>query len=128
MNKLLTSAAFPNIRPGIILRKEAPQPQLTPQEIVNKAMEGLASELGDITALLDTNKKAVEKQFTDLTAHYSGLKADNDELKTAVKKHSDEYAELVIKHQALTVALDTVKKELDAPVFKGGKDLEESDK
>lgn len=127
-SKLLTSASFPGIFPGVIIRKDNAGVISDPNNATKTALETLTKELGDITTLLDTSKKAMEQQYTDLNNHFGGLKADNEDLKKSVKKHADDYAELVTKHQTLTQALDQVKKELDAPIFKGGKDLEDSDR
>jgi len=109
---------------GQYLKKEAP----ADKSAADKAMELLTKELGDIMAAIKVNKEATEKQFTELTNHYSGVKAENEELKTTVQKHAKDYSDLVTQGQALQQAMDQVKKELDAPIIKGGKDLEDSDK
>lgn len=112
------------IRKGMLLTKEAP----ADKDAAAKAMETLTKELGDIMAAIEKNKKATEDQFKELTNHYSGVKAENEELKGTVQKHAKDYADLVAQGQALQQAMDQVKKELDAPIIKGGKDLEDSDK
>lgn len=109
------------IFPGAILMKDDPK-------AAEKALEALQKELGDITGLLTKSKEDMDKQYKDLHTHFDGVKNDNAELKKSVEKHAADYAELVTKHQTLQQALDAVKKELDAPIFKGGKDLEDSDK
>lgn len=109
---------------GAYLKKEAP----ADAQQAAKALEILHKELGDITGLLTKNRTETEQQYKDLTTHFGGLKGDTDDLKAKVLKHAEDYAALVAQQQALTQALDQVKKELDAPILKGGSDLAESDK
>ena len=78
--------------------------------------------------LLAKNRADTEQQYKDLTNHFGGVKADSDELKKTVLKHAEDYAALVATQQQLTQTLDQMKKELDAPILKGGSDLVESDK
>jgi hypothetical protein len=120
---MLASAA-PTIVKGMFLKKEAPADKAGAEA----ALELMTKELNDITALLTKNRTDTEQQYKDLTGHFGGVKADTDELKAKVLKHAEEYAALVAQQQALTQALDQVKKELDAPLFKGGTELIEADR
>lgn len=94
----------------------------------NTALEKLNKELGDITTIMQTNKAAMEKQYTDLNTHFGGVKAENEDLKKTVQKHASDYAEMVAKHQALIGTIDDIKKQIDTPLINGGKDLKDSDK
>lgn len=127
MTKLVNK--FADIHVGMILTKEAP---VNPNAAAEAALAALSKELGDITTLLDTNKKAMETQYTELNNAFGSIKTDltkdNETLKAEVKKRAEEYAELVTLHQTLQQALDAVKKELDTPLIKGGNDLIENDK
>ena len=69
----------------------------------------------------------VEQQYKDLKAHYDGVKADNDAVKAQVAQHVAEYTALCTQQQSLQQALDSIKKEIDAPIFKGGSDLAHAD-
>jgi Phage capsid family len=109
---------------GVYLTKEAP----ADTKAAEAALELLNKELGSLTSMLEENKKAADKQYTDLTTHYSGVKAENEELKAAVQKHTECYADLITKGQVLQQAIDQIKKEMDAPLLKGGNDLIESDR
>jgi len=120
--KFMASPAI--VTRGMYLKKEAPVDKKAAEE----ALALLSKELGDITGLLTKNRTETEQQYKDLTNHFGTVKADSDELKKTVLKHAEEYAALVAQQQALTQALDQVKKELDAPIIKGGSDLVESDK
>lgn len=106
---------------GMIFTKDDPK-------AVEKAMEALQKELGDMTGLLTKSKADMEEQYKQLHGHYDGVKKDNEELKKNVEKHVSEYAEMVKMTQALEKAVDGIKKELESPIFKGGKDLADSDK
>src|SRR6188768_2640095 len=120
--KFMASPAI--VTRGMYLKKEAPVDKKAAEE----ALALLSKELGDITGLLTKNRSETEQQYKDLTNHFGTVKADSDELKKTVLKHAEEYAALVAQQQALTQALDQVKKELDAPIIKGGNDLVESDR
>lgn len=121
-NKVMASPAL--VTRGMYLKKEAPADRAAAEV----ALEALSKELGDITGLLTKNRAETEQQYKDLTNHFGSVKADSDELKAKVLKHAEDYAALVTQQQTLTQALDQVKKELDAPILKGGNDLIESDK
>jgi hypothetical protein len=109
---------------GAFLTKEAPADVKTAEALVKPLLD----EMGSIVAALEKSKKDAETQYTELTSHYGGVKATTDELKATVLKHAAEYAEMITKQQMFAQALDQVKKELDAPIIKGGKDLENSDR
>jgi hypothetical protein len=109
---------------GTYLTKEAP----ADVKAAEKALETLTLELGNITTALETNRKEVDTHYKDLTTHFNGVKADTDEVKESVKKHAIEYAALVTKQQALEQTIDNIKKEMDAPLLKGGSDLADNDR
>src|SRR5579864_2660285 len=103
-----------HIHKGIFLTKEAP----TDKKAADEALEVLHNELGNILAAQEKNRKDTDTHFIQLSDHYKGMKADSDELKSQVLKHSAEYAALVTQQQALQQALDQVKKEMDTPLLK----------
>lgn len=109
---------------GAFLVKEAP-PDLKAAEAL---MKPLLDEMSGIVAALEKSKKDSEAHYTELHNHYNGVKTDNEDLKKTVLKHTEEYAALITRQQMLQQALDQVKKELDAPIIKGGRDLEISDR
>jgi hypothetical protein len=108
---------------GVMITKEAPSDIKTGEA----AAEMLLKELADVTAAMQKTKADIDKQYTELNNHYSGVKADNETLKKTVEQHGKEYADQIVKLQTLTQAYDQIKKELDAPIIRGGKDLEDSD-
>ena len=115
----------PNLihRKGDFLTKEAPADKIA----ADQQLAHLGSELAGIVTMLEKNKADTHTHYTDLTNHYSGVKATTDELKATVLKHAAEYASLVTQQQMLQQALDQVKKEMDAPLLRGGDALKESD-
>jgi hypothetical protein len=117
-------AAKAGIYQGAFLTKEAP-PDIKAAEAM---LATLSTEMAGIVSGLEKSKKDSEAHYTELNNHYNGVKADNEELKKTVQKHVAEYAEMITKQQMLQQALDQVKKEMDAPLLKGGSDLAESDK
>ncbi|MEY9493740.1 phage major capsid protein [Bradyrhizobium elkanii] len=115
-----------HIHKGAYLTKEVP-PAAADAKEAEAMLANLTKELGSITTLLEANKQATETQYKDLKAHYSGLKADSEAVRAEVQKHAAEYAALVTQQQALQQALDQVKKEMDAPLIRGGSDLKDHD-
>lgn len=111
------------LKVGTFITKEAPPDVKDGEQIATRLM----AELGTITTALETSNKKMEQQYRDLHNHYNGVKGDTDTLKAAVTEHTQTYADLVTKVQTLTQAVDQVKRELDVPLLKGGKDLAESD-
>lgn len=91
-------------------------------------VEKLLEELASLNDLATKAKESAEAQYKDLTNHYNGVKADNEELKSTVKKHASDYAETVASIQQLKASIELVKKELDAPVYRNEGDLADADK
>ena len=111
------------IHRGMYLTKEAPADKAS----ADAALALMTKELGDITGLLTKTKEATEQQYKDLRAHFDGVKADSDETKAKVAQHVAEYTALCTQQQSLQQALDSLKKEMDAPFLKGGNDLKNAD-
>jgi len=124
MNKDRMNALKSSVYRGAYLIKEAPADTKTAEAL----LAGLTTEMSGIVTALEKSKTDAEKQYTELNNHFGGVKATTDELKATVLKHAAEYAEMITKQQMLTQALDQVKKELNAPIVLGGKDLETSDR
>jgi hypothetical protein len=124
MNQARINALKLGVFKGAFLTKEAPADVKTAEAL----LKPLTDELGNIVAALEKSKKDSEVQYTELNNHFGGVKAVTDELKATVLKHAAEYAEMITKQQMLQQALDQVKKELNAPIILGGKDLENSDR
>lgn len=93
-----------------------------------KLTEDIAKELSNIRQATDTAYNALEQQFRDLKSTFEGRSSKDAEVAAAVTKHGAEYAQLATEFQALRGAVDTVKRQLEAPIHKGGSDLKESDR
>lgn len=90
--------------------------------------EKLEKELSDLVTLATKARDEAEQQYKDLSTHYNGVKADNEELKKTVQKHAAEYAETLAAVQQLQASIEMVRKEMDAPVYRSEKDLEAADR
>jgi Phage capsid family len=101
---------------------------LIDRKTAEASFAALHTELGDVSAMLKKSKEEGDAQYKALSTHYDGVKADNVELQATVKKHVDDYAAIIAKTQALEEGLTNIKKELEAPIYKGGKDLQEADR
>jgi len=124
MNKAKLNALKSGVYRGAFLTKEAPSDTKAAEAL----MKPLLDEMGSIVTALEKSKTDSEKQYTELNNHFGGVKATTDELKATVLKHAADYAEMITKTQMFEQALNQVKKELDQPIIKGGKDLEQSDR
>ena len=124
MNIAKKNALMSSVSRGAYITKEAPADAKTAEAL----LAPLTTEMANIVSALEKSKKDVETQYIELNNHFGGVKATTDELKAEVQKRAAEYAEYVTKMQTLEQALNQVKKEMDAPIIKGGKDLETSDR
>jgi hypothetical protein len=124
MNIARKNALMASVSRGMYIKKEAPADVKTAEAL----MAPLVTEMSNIVAAIEKSKKDAETQYTELNNHFGGVKATTDELKASVQKHATEYAEMITKLQMYEQALNQVKKELDQPIIKGGKDLEQSDR
>lgn len=127
MRGILAAGLLSTTLVGMYITKD-PEPIVADPVANNQAVEDLMKEMSNVSTMLEKTTKDMEQKFKDLTAHYSGVKADTDEIKKAAEDHSKEYGELVSKHQQLTSALNGIKKELDAPIMRSEKDLEDHDR
>lgn len=108
---------------GQVLCKDDPLVQ-------QRMLEQLNKDLGTLTGAIPTLTKKIEDHYTELTNKFGGVevKALDDTLKAEVKARTDEYAALVTQLQAVEKAIEGVKKDLDQPILRGGKDLAEKDR
>lgn len=120
---LAGAAMFAGIHSGMVLTKDDPLAGA-------KILELMHTELGSLTDMLKKSKETMENQYKELTAKFGGVDVTklSDELKVEVKARTDEYAAMVTQYQAVEKALVEVKKELDQPIHKGGKDLADKDR
>lgn len=122
VSALAVLAAF-GIGADMMVRKDDPAVQ-------QKLLETLHKEMGDLAGALPTIKKSMEDKYTELTNLFGGVdvKKLDAEQKAHVEKSTKEYAELVKQLQNVETALDQVKREIDQPIHKGGKELAEKDR
>jgi len=110
---------------GDFLTKEAPP---TDAHAAATILEPLTKEIATLTSAVEKSKKEADDHYKLLTTHYDGVKADNEELKKGVLEHTKCYGDILVKTQSLEAALDFCKKQLDMPLLKGGKDLDDNDR
>lgn len=119
---ILAMAAAPGSLAGMYLRKDGQD-----AKAVEKMLESIGTEVGGISTALTKSREEMETKFRELKAQQDKGSISAEE-RESIKKTAAEYAELVNVTQQLQKALDEVKKELDAPLLKGGKDLEDTDR
>jgi hypothetical protein len=96
-------------------------------ELVEEA-EKLRTTTAEIRQAAKAAEDKYEEAFREQRNALSGLKADNAENAALAKKMSDAAADAKAEMQALRSTLDEMKRTIDAPVVKGGKDLQSSDR
>jgi Skp family chaperone for outer membrane proteins len=124
MNKAKLNALKSSVYKGAFLTKEAPADLKAAEAL----LKPLTEEMGNIVTGLEKSKKDAEERYRELTANYGTVKTITDDLKATLLEHATKYAEHTTKAQMFEQALDQVKKELNAPLIKGGSDLAESDR
>jgi len=102
---------------GMLVTKDA-----VGQKQIEDTLALLSKQVGDITDLVKKSKDDQDAKYRELTNEFGGVKASTEEQKATVAQKSAEYAELVNKHNTLVATLDSLKKEMDAPILKGGND------
>jgi hypothetical protein len=126
MKKILTprSLKFANFNPEAFITKEA----TADDRIREDAQALLMTTLADVTTKMDQTKQQNVEQFRNLTAEFAGVKAENEAMKADVLAKSVAYAETTAMIVSLQANYDQLKRELDAPIMRGGKDLADSDR
>lgn len=93
-------------------------------------LQALTKEMSDAVGLLKkSNEKFDEhgKMLTALQKQVEATGAADAETKAALKKHADEMADAMAKTQACQAAIETIQKNMDSPLYRGGSDLKDSD-
>lgn len=124
MNTDRLNALRSSVYKGAFITKEAP-PDIKSAEALLKP---LVDEMGSVVLALEKAKTDAAAHYTELNNHFGGVKATTDELKAQVLQKTAEYSEIVTRQQMLEQTLNQIKKEMDMPLLKGGKDLEDSDR
>jgi hypothetical protein len=91
-------------------------------------IEKMLEELAGLQDMCNKAQSAAEQQYKDLSTHYNGVKAENEDLKKTVQGHAAEYASMKASVDQLQASIELVKKELDAPVYRSEADLKDHDR
>ena len=94
---------------------------------VQKSLQTLTGTLSKLTTDLDVQRKDAEKTYRELTNGFSGLKDDQAGIRKTVDELTAKYTDALEKVRVLTDTIDSVKRELAAPIFRGGSDLKDAD-
>lgn len=98
------------------------------KESQENGIEELVGELTKAVDSMEKTKKDMDDKYRELHAAFDGRKTDHGELEKSVKEHAKEYAALATQFQALGGQVDELKKQMDAPIHRSEKDLEDSDR
>lgn len=90
--------------------------------------EALHGELIALKAANEAHATKLDEQYRNLRTHFDGKLADSAEVRALVDEKTKEYALLSAQAQNFRSEIDVMKRQLDAPVFAGGKDADDSDK
>lgn len=93
------------------------------------AMTELGTQLASAVDLLEKSNKSFEAQGRDLVELKKSVegKASADDL-ARVKEAAEQFAEIKTQLDACKAAVETIKKEIDQPLHRGGKDLADMDR
>ena len=115
-----------NIQKGMFLKKDASADDKTREDGLKKLTADLSDAVGSMKKFRD--------EYEDQAKILKGLRDDvesrgkiDSEMNDKLEKHGRDLADALAKMQACEVAVDTLKKEIDQPIFRGGKDLQEKD-
>lgn len=123
----MSDAARAGIVKGAFLKKDAN----TDDKTRDAGLEKLTSDLSDAVGSMAKFKKDYEDQariLKDLRDKVEGSAKIDGETQAALKKTGEDLADALTKMQACEQAVETLKKEMDQPIFRGGKDLQEKDR
>lgn len=90
-------------------------------------LEALAKEIGDLGDMVTKKVKDQDENFRALREELTKSEK-SAESEVRVKELADGYAEMTKEVQSLNAALNQVKREIDVPLLRGGKDLADSDR
>lgn len=100
---------------------------MSDKKTADEHLEALTKEVSNVTEDLKKSKSEQEDLFKGLREELA-KKADGTGTQDTLDKLAKSYAEMTSDVQKLTQALNLVKQDLDTPLLRGGKDLEDSDK
>jgi len=115
------------IKFGAFLKKEAAGDRIQQ----DAAVEALTKDLGDAVTLMKTFKGNFEAQAGELTllkAKLANGVTPDGETASKINKAATEAADALAKLQACEAAIDSIKKNMDSPLYKGGSELVDADR
>jgi hypothetical protein len=124
---LTQELATPGFLTGKFLRKDAPGDM----KERDAALETLTKDMGDAIGLMKKFKTDFDAQGAELLSLKKSIgdKATTDgETNAKLTKAAAEVAEAMAKMQACEQAIESIKKNMDSPLYKGGSDLADNDR
>jgi hypothetical protein len=97
-------------------------------QITDEVLKTLTAEVSSATDLLKKSREDFNTQVTEMKSAFDNRKATDTETAQKVLEQSKVLADIVAKAQALEAGLDSVKREMDQPVFKSGKEGDDADR
>lgn len=124
--KIMSTTALTPVRKGMFITKEAS----TDDKVREQGLEKLSKDLSEAVGHMTTFTKKYEdqaKELKELRDKVETMGEPDGETKEQLKKSAEELADAMAKLQACEEAVETIKKEMDSPLFRGGSELEDSD-
>lgn len=97
-------------------------------KITDAVLEKMTEELSSGIDLLKKSKTDFDAQVVAMNEAFSFKNASDTEVAQKVLEQSKTLADIVAKAQALESGLDQIKREIDQPVFRSGKDGDDADR
>jgi hypothetical protein len=103
---------------------------MTTKTAIELGIEKLTEELTSLQGTMSSKATELDSQYKELKSHFDGKSGNDAELKSKVEEHTQKYAELSTEYQTIKAAVDQIRRELEAPVFRARneKELAEEDK
>lgn len=127
MTQKLIGNPMGHIAPGVFIKKDAPGDDLQREQ----ALEKLTSDLSDAVGSMTKFRSEYEDQakvLKELRDKVESQGSKDDETQQKLEKTAADMADALAKLQACEQAVDTIKKDMDSPLYRGGQDLKDNDR
>lgn len=98
------------------------------QESEDAGFETLSKDIEKLGGLVTKSKEEMDKKYSEMVEKFNGTSGTNESIQKEVKEVTKQYAELAAQFQSYSEQLGDVQKQLQAPIHRNEKDLNDSDR
>lgn len=88
----------------------------------------LLKELGDALQSVKTHEEKLDAKYRELHNAFDGLKKDNADIAAKAEAATAEYRDIAVQLQAAKEAVNLIKQQLDAPIYRNEAELADHDR